>query len=447
MSTSRQMEQLDKIKATAGDRNRRILLAGAHVVTMDDRGEFVGDVLIEGDRIEALGPGIADRVHDNAIAVDLSGSILIPGLVDSHVHAWQGQLRGIAPDVSFAEYMALLHGRLGKAYRPEDMAIGERLTAAQALNAGTTTIVDNSHNSRTKQHSDAAVEALRASGIRAVYAAGPAHEGDHEHQLPADVLRLRDAYSSADGLISVRMMDSWPTVESWTFAAEHGLDVSSEVGGWVTDLEKLLTSGLLSSAHTLNHCSGLSDECWAAIADSGAAVNVVPRSDSHLGLGASIPILEVNRRGIQEGISSDNEVAYGHDLFTEMRVLQTIQRGLSFAETYSGVADVPAPYGALDALRAATIGGAINAGLADQVGTLAPGKKADLVVLALEPVQTRISGSAAGTVVNFAGIANVDAVFVNGAVAKWGGQLTGFDYGKLARDGEDSKHYLFDHSR
>jgi len=190
----------------------------------------------------------------------------------------------------------------------------------------------------------------------------------------------------------------------------------------------------------------LSDRSWGAIADSGAAVNVVPRSDSHLGLGAFIPILELNRRGIQEGISSDNEVAYGHDLFTEMRVLQTVQRGLSFAEAYSGATDVPVPYGPSDALRAATVGGSLNAALSDQVGTLAARKKADLVVISLEQVNTRISASAVGTVVNFAGIGNVDAVFVNGAVAKWGGDLVGVDYATLAREGEASKEYLLANS-
>jgi len=277
-------------------------------------------------------------------------------------------------------------------------------------------------------------------------AAGPAVEGDHGHQLPADVLRLRDTYASADGLITIRMMDSWPTLETWRFAAEHGIDVSSELGGWVTDSEQLLTSGLLHAGHTLNHCSGLTDRSWDAIAESGAAVNVVPRSDPHLGLGPFIPILEANRRNIQEGISSDNELAYGHDLFTEMRVLQTVQRGLSLSEQQSGAADPPAPYGPLDALRAATIGGALNAALPHRIGTLTSGKKADLVVLSLGQVNTRSAGSSIGTAVNFAGIENVEAVFVNGAVAKWGGRLVGQDFEKLTEAGEASKEYLLTNS-
>jgi amidohydrolase family protein len=155
--------------------------------------------------------------------------------------------------------------------------------------------------------------------------------------------------------------------------------------------------------HTYNHCSGFSDEMWKAIADSGAAVNLVPRSDSQYGLGGFTPVLEANRHGIQEGISSDNELSYGHDLFTEMRTLLTVQRGLSFAAEYAGDADVPRRYGVEDVLRAATVGGAINAGLQDEIGTIEVGRKADLVLIALDEVTTRLCGSDIATVVNYGG--------------------------------------------
>ena len=87
----------------------------------------------------------------------------------------------------------------------------------------------------------------------------------------------------------------------------------------------------MHEGHTYNHCSGLTDEQWKRIADSGAAVNMVPRSDSQFGLGAFIPILQANRFGLHEGISCDNELSYGYDIFTEMRTLVTIQRGLERA--------------------------------------------------------------------------------------------------------------------
>jgi 5-methylthioadenosine/S-adenosylhomocysteine deaminase len=444
MTLRSQLDVRDRIVATEGDPGRRILLAGAHIVTMEREGVVVGDLLVQGSRIEAIRPGLAHEVPD-AIVVDASRAIVIPGLVDSHVHAWEGQLRGLAPDARQRNYIAVTHAGAGPHYRPEDLAIAERLTAAQAINAGTTTIVDNCHNSRTAEHSNAALEALIDSGIRAVHAAGAAQVGEHDHQLPQDLLRLREEYPvSGDGLVSLRMYDDIPSLESWRFADEHGFDLCLELGPWTRNAEMLARSGLMRPGHTYNHCAALSPDVWRAVADSGAAINLCPRSDSQFGIGSFAPALEPSRYGLQEGISSDNEVSYGHDLFTEMRTLLTIQRGLSAAAQSAGSSEPPAPYGAADVLRAATVGGALNAGLSASIGSLAPGKRADLVLLTLDDVTTRLWGSVIGTVVNAGGIGTVDAVFVDGKVRKWGGQLVGADYAALASAGERSRERLLE---
>ena len=139
--------------------------------------------------------------------VDATGTVLMPGLIDSHVHAWEGQPRGLAPDADLSNYVAITHDGIAKAYRLADISIAERLVAAQSLNAGITTIVDNSHNSRSRKHSETAIEALLDTGIRAVYAAGGALSGDHEDHLPHDLIRLRDEYFSSHGLVDLRMFD------------------------------------------------------------------------------------------------------------------------------------------------------------------------------------------------------------------------------------------------
>src|SRR5262249_21729035 len=122
----------------------------------------------------------------------------------------------------------------------------------------------------------------------------------------------------------------------------------------------------------------------------------------------------------------------------------TVQRGLAFGAQFSGDEDVPERYGPRDALDAATTGGALNTGLPDSIGCLTPGKKADLVVLDLDRIPTRPFGSLAGTVVNFAGIDNVDVVLVDGIVRKWGGRLVGLDYDKLAAEAEASRASLLE---
>jgi 5-methylthioadenosine/S-adenosylhomocysteine deaminase len=436
-------EARDRLARFAPGRPERLLLHGGYVMTMDPgHGEFVGDVLIRGDVIEAVGTDLGTEGSD-ALVVDVSGQIVLPGLVDSHVHAWEAPIRGIAPDADFGNYLAITHGGIAKYMSPDDVAVGQRVTAAQALNGGVTTIVDNSHNSRTPAHSDAAIAALHTAGIRAVHAVGSPTAGGAGTHLPADLLRLRDEYfSSTDQLITLRMFDVTPSVESWTFAAERGFDVVAEMGMWIEDLDTLLATGLMREGHTYNHCAGLTDEQWRLIAASGAAINMVPRSDSQFGLGAFIPILQANKHGLQVGISCDNELSYGYDIFSEMRTLVTVQRGLSFAAEFAGETDAPRRYGPRDALRAATVGGALNAGLAGCIGSLTPGKKADVVVLDLDQVPTRPFGSLAGTVVNFAGIANVDLVLVDGIARKCRGRLIGTDYGALVAEAERSRESL-----
>jgi cytosine/adenosine deaminase-related metal-dependent hydrolase len=421
-----------------------LLLRGGYVLTMDPAvGDFVGDVLIGHDVVEAVGPGVAADVGEDALLLDLAGQIVLPGLVDSHVHAWEGAIRGIAPDADFGNYMAITHGGIARYMSPEDVAAGQRVTVAQALYGGVTTIVDNSHNSRSAAHSDAAIGALRGAGIRAVHAVGSPAAGAAGQQLPGDLVRLREDYfSSADQLLTLRMFDMTPSVESWTYARDHAFDVVAEMGMWVSDLDVLLASGLAGPGHTYNHCAGLSDAQWRQIADSGAAVNMVPRSDSQFGLGSFIPILQANRLGLQEGISCDNELSYGYDMFTEMRTLVIVQRGLSFGAEFGGEAEVPARYGPRDALRAATVGGALNAGLPDRIGSLTPGKKADILVIDLNTVPTRPFGSLAGTVVNFASVANVDLVFVDGIVRKCRGALVGTHIDTVVADAERSREAL-----
>lgn len=424
--------------------DRRVLIEGGYVITMDDsRGDFVGDVLLRGGIIEAIGPQLGAELGDDVHRIDAQHTIVLPGLIDSHVHAWEGAIRGLDPDADFGQYMALTHGGVGPVMTPEDIAAGQAVSVAQAINGGTTTIIDNSHNSRTPAHSDAALQILRDLGLRVVHAVGSPTAGATDAQTSfAELLRLREEW--ADELISIRMFDINPTLEGWKFASDNEFDTVCEMGMWIPNLEELFASDLIGPGHTLNHCTGLAPDQWKQIADSGAAVNMVPRSDAQFGTGGFIPILQANRHGIQEGISSDNEVAYGQDLFAEMRTLMTVQRGLSFQAQFAGEPDAPAHYGPRDALRAATIGGALNARASDRIGSLTVGRQADLILVDLESVALNPLLSLAGAVPAFAGIGDVSTVFVNGVVKKWDGALVGIDYERVVARAEQSRERLLE---
>ena len=167
--------------------NQRILLKGGTVVSMDPKvGDLVkGDVLIEGKKITAVSAEL--KAPAQAQVIDATNTIIIPGFVDAHRHSWEGQLRRIIPNGAIAAYMAATHQGFARYYRPHDMYVGNLITALGCIDAGITCIIDNSHNSRSSAHSDAAIQALFDSGIRAVHASGAPQTGEWDRQWPQDL--------------------------------------------------------------------------------------------------------------------------------------------------------------------------------------------------------------------------------------------------------------------
>src|SRR5580698_1263388 len=120
------------------------------------------------------------------------GTIVTPGLIDAHHHMWLGVMRRMMPDVDdlFA-YIDVVAETLGAHYRPLDMYLSTRLTAVASLDAGITTIIDACHASRSPEHTDAALDALDDTGIRALHMVGAAMDkGASTAHLPGDLERL-----------------------------------------------------------------------------------------------------------------------------------------------------------------------------------------------------------------------------------------------------------------
>ena len=406
-----------------------------------------GDILIRDGKIAQVG-GDLTRQAAEAVVIDAAGTIAVPGFVDAHVHAWEGQLRGAAPTLDFGGYLGFTAFGYGPHYRPHDNYTGTLATALVALDAGITTIIDNSHNSRTPEHSSAAVEALIDSGIRGVHASG-APVGADLPTWPADVSRLRSEYfSSEDQLVTLRLFDVYPSADLWEFARREGLWMSNEIGAHIDNvadvLADLAAKGLLTSDHAFNHCFGLPDKTWKLIEGSGAAVNLCPRSDAAFGLGAGFPPIDQARAaGIVPGLSNDNEISYALSMFTEMQMLLNKHRGSVFGRVMAGEQNLPDQLTPSDVLRFATLGGAANAGLSHKVGSLAPGKEADIALIRTTDVNTAPGTNAAATVTAFAHAGNVDTVLVAGQVRKWRGQLTDHDMNAIAAQVLASRDYLF----
>ena len=186
----------------------KTLIRGATVVSMDPQiGEFVGDVLIEDDKIVSVEPNISA----DADVIDATDCIVIPGFVDTHRHTWETAIRGCAPNATLDDYFVEVLDTFAPAYRDEDVYASNLAGSLECLNAGITTLVDWSHINNTPDHADAAVTALQETGIRAQYAYGSANLSLADYwfnssiAIPGDdVRRIKETYfSSDDGLLTM----------------------------------------------------------------------------------------------------------------------------------------------------------------------------------------------------------------------------------------------------
>nr|WP_309055842.1 amidohydrolase family protein [Streptomyces sp.] len=448
---------LERLQASAGERGRRVLLTGATVVTMDPATGVLdkGDVLMEGDRIAAVGADLRAQGADaDAVVIDVTGCVVAPGFVDTHRHAWEAQLRRIMPDVDdLAGYVTTTLLGYAPVYRPQDMYVGTRLAALTAIDSGITTMLDFSHNSRTAAHSDAAVRALVDTGIRGVHAAMAPHFGDWDKQWPADVARLREEFGSellsfriaalATGEIAGPERAFGPALAAE--ARELGVGVSIDAVFGQASSQAILRwerEGLLGPDLTMIHSTGLTAEAWRAIGDSGTTVALAPTSDAQIGLETAIPAVdEALAAGVRPGLSIDVEVALASDMFTQMRALHAIQRMRAVNAAYGTDAE-PRRISTLDVLDFATVQGARTNGLGDVTGSLTPGKQADLLVVRAEDVNNMPLNDAVGTLVLGSDARNVDTVFIAGQVRKWDGRLLDVDLAALRDEVAASRDHI-----
>lgn len=454
---------LERLEGSNADPKRRILLRGGVIVSMDPAvGNLPkGDILIEGKQIKAIAPSLdASAREGKAILVDAKDTILIPGLVDSHIHAWEGGIGRLIPnsngvaDDSKHNYFTVVHQTLGPLYRPEDIYVGNLLTALSCIDAGITCFCDNSHNSRSSAHADAAVRGLLDSGVRAVYAGGGIRypEQKWDRQWPEDLVRIKKQYfSSDDQLVTLRMFLAG-TVDPKHARVARDLDlwISWDGGSSSPLLPQMYKDGLLVGKESFNHGGGTPEANWQLIRDHGAKMNVCPRADSQAGYGGDgkgfNALQDALDHGLRPGISSDNGSAYAADMFSDMKVLYFTQRSLAQLAKFNGNAKPPAAVTARDVLEFATVRGAGCNALDRKCGTLTPGKEADILMIRTDSVRHCPLNNAIGAVVQAGTTGEIDAVFIAGQAKKWRGKMTsklaGHDFSKLRQRAEESREYV-----
>ena len=424
-------------QAPAAGRNRRILLKGGVVLSLDPQvGDFdAADVLIEGSRIAAIASNIVAGAGVHVI--DARHCIVMPGFVDTHRHMWEGQLRNILPDGLLSDYTRDITGSARAAFRPEDAYIGDLVSALGALNAGVTTVLDWSHIGNSPEHTDAAISGLTESGIRSVYAFGGGTPGPR-NQFPRDIRRLRAQYFSSDNQLLTLAMAAGTDASDWAVAREVGAPITLHVNGAGQLLP--LRSAMRADV-TYIHCNNLTEAEWKLVADTGGHVSIACPIEMEMGHGVP-PIQQALDHGIRPSLSVDVETQMPGDFFTQMRAVFTLQRMQILARRRAGEANLPKLLTVREIVEFATIEGAKDNRLDAKIGTLTPGKEADIILLRTDRINVTPLNNAYGAVVLGMDTSNVDTVLVGGRLMKAQGQLVGVDLKRVNRLAQQSRDYV-----
>ncbi|MBL0423343.1 amidohydrolase family protein [Ramlibacter sp. AW1] len=437
----------------------RVLLRGGWIISMDPAiGDLrTGDLLIEGERIAAVAPRIE---ADDAEHVDARDMIVLPGFVDTHRHTWQTCVRHRYADIDPQIYFAEMLGRKGAAFRPEDVYVGTLLGAVSALDGGITTLLDWAHVQNSPEHTDAAIQALRDAGIRGVFAHGwPLVDGaswmfDSERGHPEDIRRLRaQVFASDDQLLTLAMAARGPEMarrEVWLadlrLARELDIRSSIHMGAYarnapVRAIAQMHEAGVLADDLTFVHCCHCGDDEISMMADAGVSASLGVHCEMNAqGIG-DIPFDRLLAVGIRPSLSGDTETKCSGDMFTQMRHAFAYYRSW-MGGGHSTATHAPPTMSLRDALEFATVAGARANGLDRQVGSLTPGKQADLMLLRTTDLNLTPVSDAVGAVVLAAHPGNVDTVFVAGRAVKRGGRMVGVDLDALRQRAQDSQAYV-----
>lgn len=418
----------------------RLVVHAGHLLTMDPTiPDGPGTIVVHDGTIVAVGANVAPELCEGAEIIDAAGDIVMPGLVDTHRHTWQAAIRHIGMNWSLDDYFGNVLFQLAPQYRPIDAWSGNLLGALGALESGVTTLVDWSHIQSSPEHSDACIDALRLSGIRAVFAYGwpqdqPARwVGESNAALPDDIRRVRDVLSDDRDLVTMAMAARGPELATFeataidiALARELDLAVTMHVGAGAYGpkyraVEHLAAAGLLDERTTLVHACTCSDHELHLAAAAGATASVSPMIEMTMdGLGAS-PTGRLLDAGVRTGVSSDSEVAVSGDLFTQLRAAHAQHQMLRrFDHDLAGRAQIT-PMGLL---RMATIDGARVAGVAERTGSLTPGKRADLITITANTPALAPVNDPAQAIVTAAHPGLVRTVIVDGAIVKRDGRMT-----------------------
>jgi len=429
-----------------------LLVRGGTLITPG--GPVEGALYVSGGRIVE----VASARRSAAVVIDAGGGLVLPGFVQAHVHLCQTLFRGLADDMDVVEWLRRRVWPLERAHDAGSLRASAALGIAELLLSGTTTVL----SMETADHTAASFEAAEELGIRAFI--GPALmdrvepgtgiEGRPTGRVLSSLEAvLADWHGRAGGRLAVAVSPRGvrnATEELWRecarLAAREGLvlhthvaeneaqaaRLAQEPGG--RDVYALEGWGALGTNLVMAHSVWLEEGERRLVRDRGATVCHCPSANLKLASGIA-PVPEYLRMGINVALGADGAACNNTlSAFVEMRLAGLIHK------PRAGPRAMPAG----TVFDLATMGGARALGIAELVGTIEPGKRADIVVLRRDRAHVSpLAGTdpVASVVYAHAG-ADVDTVIVDGEVVVRGGRLRSGDEGAIRREAERQRALL-----
>ncbi|MCG5463327.1 amidohydrolase family protein [Micromonospora sp. MED01] len=418
--------------------DRPVVFRNGLVLTMDDARTVLpgADVLVVGGRIAQVGVGLT--APDDALEIDATDGILMPGMVDTHRHLWQTAMRGYGADWTLTQYFVWYYLESGKLFRPEDVYAGNLLGAIEAIDAGVTTTVDWSHGLQTPEHADAAVDALEAVDGRFVLAYGNIQQGPWEWATSPEFRDFHRRRIDGGKLAGFQLAfdvtgdPAFPERAAFEVARELGAAVTTHAGVWGATnddgIRLMHENGFMTPSNVYVHAATLTQDSYNRIAATGGSVSVSTESEQSAGQGYP-PTWQLRHHDIPVSLSMDTSVWWSGDLFSAMRSTLGADRSREHLEAHAKQETITHCHlRAEQVVEWATRGGARALGMDATIGALTPGRQADVVLIKNDasPAMFPILNPH-GHVVFQAQRADVHTVLVGGRVVKRDGRLVGVD--------------------
>ena len=371
-----------------------LLIRNAVIVTMNDHLEILeGHVAVREGRITAVGT-VEAETFDRVI--DAEGGYLLPGFIQTHVHLCQTLFRGYADDMTLLEWLRRRIWPMEAAHDARSLRASARLAAAELLLTGTTGVL----TMETVHDTDVVFETIADVGLRATIGKCMMDADDEvptrmREQTQASIdesLALKKRWDGAAGgrihaafaprfavSCSRELLESVSTLSAsegalvHTHASENRdeVEIVRRMTGGLSNIEYLAHTGLATPRLCTAHCVWATEHDQALLAEHDVKVLHCPGSNLKLGSGIA-PVPEMRARGICVSLGADGAACNNRlDMFDEMRLAATLQ----------SVRLAPGALTARDALWMATRDGARTLGLEHEIGTIAPGYRADLIVV------------------------------------------------------------------